>query len=170
MNIRFLKFPDITAYRELRLRALKESPSAFGSDYDYEAALPQGEFAARLQPNGNPANGVFGAFADDGRLAGLLGFTRENRRKRAHVAALWSMYVLPEFRRQGMGAALLDQAIAHARCLHGIRQITLSVTANNEAARRLYVSRGFERYGLERNALLIDGEFFDEDHMVLFFA
>jgi hypothetical protein len=36
------------------------------------------------------------------------------------------------------------------------------------AAVSLYRSRGFERYGLERDALCIDGEYFDEEHLVLF--
>jgi len=168
MTIRFLTSNELAPYHELRLNALKDSPYAFGSDFEYEATLPQEQFAARLQPHGNPENGVFGAFSGDGRLTGMLGFARENRRKRAHIATLWSMYVLQEFRRKGVGAALLDQAIAHARGLNGVRQIILSVTANNEAACALYASRGFERYGLERDALLIDGHFFDEEHLVLF--
>ena len=168
MIIQFLTPHELVPYHELRLHALKESPYAFGSDFEHEATLPLEEFAARLRPNGNPKNGIFGAFAGNGRLTGMLGFTRENRRKRAHVVILWSMYVLPEFRKQGIGAALLDQAIIHARELGGVRQIILSVTANNEAACALYASRGFERYGLEHDALLIDGHFFDEEHLVLF--
>ncbi len=78
------------------------------------------------------------------------------------------MYVSPEFRGQGIGAALLDESIAHARKLGTVRQLVLAVTASNVAAASLYRSRGFERFGFERDALWVDGAFYDEEHMVLF--
>lgn len=111
---------------------------------------------------------MIGAFVDDGRLVGVLGFAREYRVKRPHIALIWGMYVSPEFRGQGFGAALLDEAIAHARRLGSVRQIVLTVTASNVAAGSLYRSRGFERIGLERDALCVDGKYFDEEQLALF--
>jgi ribosomal protein S18 acetylase RimI-like enzyme len=117
------------------------------------------EFAARLRPPNKPDNGILGAFVDDGRLVGVLGFARECRVKRPHIASIWGMYVSPEFRGQGFGAALVDEVIAHARRLGSVRQITLAVTMHNVAAASLYRSRGFERFGLERDALCVDGKY-----------
>lgn len=97
---------------------------------------------------------------------GTLGFTRGNRPKRAHIGSLWGMYVSPEFRGQGVGALLLDEAISHARQI-GLRQIMLAVNADNSAARNLYYSRGFERFGLERDSLFVDGRYFDQEHLAL---
>ncbi len=77
------------------------------------------------------------------------------------------MYVLPEFRGQGVGARLLDGAIAHARQLSGLRQLTLSITAGNVAAGSLDRSRGFEAFGLARDASYIDGNYFDEEYLAL---
>ena len=168
MTIRFLDSGDLTAYRDLRLAALQESPTAFGSSHIEEADLPLTEFAARLRPPDKPDNGIFGAFVDDKGLVGILGFAREYRVKRAHIASVWGMYVSPEFRGRGFGAALVDEAIAHARMLGSVRQIVLSVTASNVAAGALYRSRGFERIGLERDALCIDGKYFDEEQMALY--
>lgn len=165
-EIRFLNSQDVNAYRDLRLQALRESPTAFGSSYEQETCFPLTNFAARLCPNDDSASGIFGAFSDSNRLIGMLGFLRESRLKRAHIGSLWSMYVLPEFRNQGVGAALLDRALSHARQL-ALRQIVLTVTANNLAACSLYRSRGFERFGLEQDALFIDSEYFDEEHLVL---
>jgi ribosomal protein S18 acetylase RimI-like enzyme len=139
-KIRFLTSQDVVAYRELRLQALRESPIAFG------------------------------AFDESDRLIGMLGFYRENRPKRAHIGNLWSMYVLPQFRRRGVGAVLLDRALSHARQLGGLRQVILAVTANNSAASSLYKSRGFERFGLEHDALFVDGSYFDAEHLVLHFV
>ncbi|HIK16351.1 MAG TPA: GNAT family N-acetyltransferase [Leptolyngbyaceae cyanobacterium M33_DOE_097] len=168
MKIRFLNTQDVTAYRDLRLQALKESPIAFGSSYEQEICFSLSDFAARLQPHNDPANGIFGAFNNHKILVGMLGFSRENRLKRSHIGSLWSMYVLPEFRSQGIGAFLLDTALAYARQLGSLRQIILTVNTNNLVASSLYQSRGFRRFGLEREALLIDGTYFDEEHLVLY--
>ena len=167
MTIRFLDSGDLTAYKDLLLAALQESPTAFGSSHIEEAELPLTEFAARLRPPDKPDNGIFGAFVDGKGLVGILGFAREYRVKRAHIASVWGMYVSPEFRGRGFGAALVDEAIAHARRLGSVRQIVLSVTASNVAAGALYRSRGFERIGLERDALCIDGKYFDEEQLAL---
>lgn len=167
MEIRFLNAQDVVVYRDLRLYALKEAPTAFASSYEQEAQLSLKDFAARLRPNHDAASSVFGAFSDRSQLIGMLGFSREHRPKRAHVGSLWSMYVLPEFRGQSVGSSLLDRAISHAQKLEGLRQIVLGTTASNVAARSLYISRGFESFGLERDSLCIEGNYFDEEHLVL---
>lgn len=169
MKIRFLNLQNVTAYRELRLQALSESATAFASSFEQEACLTLTDFEARLNAHDNYTSGIFGAFDDTERLGGMLGFSRESRPKRAHIGSLWSMYVLPEFRRQGVGSALPDWALSHAQQLGVVRQIILTVTANNLAASSLYKSRGFERFGLERNALFINGTYFDEEHLALHF-
>ena len=79
------------------------------------------------------------------------------------------MYVSPKFRVQGVGGALLDRVLSHAKKNDVLRQIILGVTANNSAAISLYRSRGFKRFGLERDALLVDGTYFDEEHLELYF-
>lgn len=169
MKIRFLTSQDVTAYRDLRLQALKESPTAFNSSYEQEVGYPLTFFATRLYPEDDSANGIFGAFDDRDQLIGMLGFSRESRPKRAHIGSLSSMYVLPEFRRQGVGATLLDKALSHAQQLGVLRQIILTVTVNNLAACSLYRSRGFERFGLERDALCINNAYFDEEYLALHF-
>ncbi|MGF1938780.1 MAG: N-acetyltransferase family protein [Nostoc sp. ChiQUE02] len=169
MEIRFLNTQDVVVYRELRLGALMESPTAFASSYEQESCFSLTDFAARLRHNDNSANAIFGAFSDKDRLIGMLGFSRESRLKRTHIGSLWSMYVLSEFRRQGVGAALLDEALFHAQHLSSLRQIVLTVTTNNLPAASLYRSRGFERFGLERDALFINGIYFDEEHLALHF-
>ena len=79
------------------------------------------------------------------------------------------MYVSPKFRVQGVGGALLDRVLSHAKKNDVLRQIILGVTANNSAAISLYRSRDFKRFGLERDALLVDGTYFDEEHLGLYF-
>jgi ribosomal-protein-alanine N-acetyltransferase len=57
--------------------------------------------------------------------------------------------VRPAERGTGVGARLLDGALASARS-DGVTQLFLEVRASNESAKCLYYSRGFERVGIRR--------------------
>jgi hypothetical protein len=59
-GIRALTSVDAAAFIALRLRGLREQPSAFASSYEEEAALPLVEIERRLEPRANAV--VFGAF------------------------------------------------------------------------------------------------------------
>ena len=78
------------------------------------------------------------------------------------------MFVAPKARGQGVGKSLLLELIKMAKDCDGLEQINLTVVSDNAAARRLYKSIGFEVYGVERNALKYNNQYFDEDWMVLF--
>jgi RimJ/RimL family protein N-acetyltransferase len=45
--------------------------------------------------------------------------------------------------------------------------MNLTVVSDNHPAKRLYESLGFETYGVERRALKYNGQYYDEDLMVL---
>jgi RimJ/RimL family protein N-acetyltransferase len=158
MLIRLLNENDVSAYRSLRLDALKESPTAFRSSYEEEIGAPLEKFASVLR---DPA--IFGAFTDEGQLIGLVGCRREVRAKLAHNALIVGVHVVVAHRRQGIGGALLDHAIQYAQQLGGIRMLKLSVTANNHDSIRLSLSRGFRSYGVEPDALCVEGEYFAEE-------
>jgi len=108
---------------------------------------------------------MFGAFAELA-LVGVVGLGRETHQKLAHKGFIRGMFVRPDLRNRGMGRRLLDHTIAHARSPLGLRQLTLTVTASNRPAIALYESAGFTQFGLEPRALLVDGVFFDDLHMV----
>jgi ribosomal protein S18 acetylase RimI-like enzyme len=80
------------------------------------------------------------------------------------------MYVAPEARGRGLGRALLESLIAHARTLAGVERLTLSVVPDNQAAKSLYLRLGFVSYGLEPRAYCLDGEYWDSEHMALLLA
>jgi RimJ/RimL family protein N-acetyltransferase len=76
------------------------------------------------------------------------------------------MYVSPELRGKGLGKTILLELINRVRDHEGLEQINLTVVSNNESAMKLYESVGFEAYGVERNALKFNEQYYDEDLMV----
>lgn len=167
MHIRRLTPSDASAYQALRLAALQDTPSAFGSSHEEEKDRPVAEIEARLAVAGD--SGVFGAF-EVNALVGLVGLRRESMKNLAHKARIWGMYVVPAARGKGIGRALLLEALALARSAPGLAQVNLSANAGNVAAVGLYESAGFQIVGREPGAMCIDGELHDEVLMCLRFT
>ena len=158
---------DVAAYRELRLRGLKEHPDAFTSGYDEEAAKPLAVTEARLAPE---AGGhMWGALAE-GILVGAIGLRREPRVKIRHKGEVFGMYVVRERAAQGVGAALLSHLIGEARREPGLTQLVLTVTETNVAARTLYEKFGFRSFGIEPRAIRVGDTYYDKNHMIHFLA
>jgi ribosomal protein S18 acetylase RimI-like enzyme len=168
MMIRILTAEDAAAYHALRLHALRESPAAFGSTYESEVDTPLEQVAARLAQSNGGEDVVFGAFGEeDGGLIGLAGLGRQTGRKTRHRAHVWGMYVAPQARGRGVGRALMDRLIAHARSLPGVERLTLGVEPTNAPARTLYHTLGFVTYGMEPQAYSLDGQYWDSELMSL---
>lgn len=164
MNIRVLNEADAPAFREVRLRSLREHPEAFGASYEEESELPLERFAERLRAD--PGTSIaFGAF-DGQSLVGTVRLGLETRRKTRHKATLLSVYVAPEARGQGVARALLEAALHQAREL-GVEDVVLGVTVGNTAARALYASLGFEGYGIEPRYIKLGDEYTDIEFMIL---
>ena len=63
-----------------------------------------------------------------------------------HAIELKQLYTDPAMTGQGIGAMLMDWALAEAR-RRGADEIQLSVWSENEGAQRFYARRGFEKVG-----------------------
>ncbi len=166
MLIRRLRVEDAAAYWETRNRGLEEFPEAFTTSIEEGLATEPTALATRFGGSGRD-DFVLGAFSDDGRLAGFAGFQREVRKKRRHTGTLIGMYVVAEFRGTGLGEQLLQLLIDGVRELDGMEQLKLSVTRSNAAARRLYLRAGFASYGVEKNAIKVDGVYHDKEYMAI---
>jgi RimJ/RimL family protein N-acetyltransferase len=163
ITIRRLRAEDAAAFRTIRLEALRDSPTAFGSSHHEEAARPLEWFAAELAPEGPRA--MFGAFLEE-RLVGIVGLAPEPAAKERHRAVIRSMFVTPAARGRGVAASLLRHVLAEADRLPGVWQVILTVTAGNHAAERLYRAHGFTLYGRLPAALHVDGYYYDDVMML----
>jgi RimJ/RimL family protein N-acetyltransferase len=160
LKVRRLETSDVADYRELRLESLKNHPDAFASSWEHEADKPPSWWAERLE-----TNTVFGGWVNSSRLVGVAGLHVQDAVKLQHKGVLWGMYLRPEARRTGLAAALVQRVVEHARTL--VEEVCLTVVTSNAAARRLYSAAGFKEYGLERRALKVGNEYYDEVLMAL---
>lgn len=164
ISIRLLKPADAAAFSALRLVAIDTSPSAIWPTRA-EHGLRTGRPQPRLDfPHRSPR--LFGALTDDGGLIGIAGVRREALVQLAHKAVLWGVFVAPAYRGNGLARRLIDAALTHASRDWGVEQVNLCVNTENEPAKALYASLGFETFGVERRAMRVGDRFYDEQHMV----
>jgi len=167
LEIRPLTEDDALAWRELRLRMLRDHPDVFGSSHEEFERESLEEVARRMRErNSPPDNALFGAFVN-GALIGTTGVHREEGAKDRHKAIIWGVYTAPEARGSGVGRALMEAAIARARKTTGVERLNLAVATHNTAARALYISLGFTSWGLERHALKLPDRYIDEEYYAL---
>jgi len=167
--VRRLGADDVDAYRTLRQRGLAAHPEAFTSSADEEAGMSADALARRLAVDpARPHDAVLGAF-DGGTLVGLCGIDVDMRVKVRHKGHVFGMYVADGHAGRGIGGALIDRVIAHAR-ERGLRQLVLTVTGDNLAARRVYERAGFAVCGREPQAVHVGDRYHDKLFMILFLS
>jgi GNAT superfamily N-acetyltransferase len=108
--------------------------------HDAVAGLVQGRGAVLLATRGTEAVGV-----------AVLSYTWTLEHG-GQCAWLDELYVAPAERGSGLGTALLDRAIAHAKS-EGCRAIDLEVDIEHARAEHLYERRGFYRLPRQRFAI-----------------
>lgn len=126
-------------FKAVRLRALQDTPKAFGSTYAKEAQLTDADWVGRtkrwsgeqgmmyLAMDGEAGCGIAGAYLDEQDV------TR---------AQLISMWMAPTHRQRGVGRLLVEVLIRWAR-LRGAGTMQLMVTSKNDAAILFYQRLGF---------------------------
>jgi ribosomal protein S18 acetylase RimI-like enzyme len=165
LTIRPLVVTDLPGYKRLRDDMLLAHPEAFTSDAAAEKTKEPAEYLHRLGiDRRGGGHFLLGAWSES-RIVGAIGCERELRKKVQHIGHVIGMMVRPEVRGQGIGRDLLEACIAEARRTAGLEMLTLTVTATNTPAIRLYESMGFVTYGNLRRALKIGKVYHDKLHM-----
>ncbi|EKE32013.1 acetyltransferase [Salimicrobium jeotgali] len=156
---------DANMYWDLRLEALRNNPEAFATSYEEAMSKedPVREVSKRLADSDSF---TFGAIWDE-EIVGMMTLVVQDTSKLRHVAHLIGVYVSPVVRNKGVGGQLLQKTIEKAKEEGYIEKINLSVVTNNDSAIRLYANAGFETWGVEKNALKMHREYYDEQHMTL---
>jgi len=165
IHIRLLQKTDVEAFTDLRLEGLRLYPEYFGESLEEAMKNPMEKIRSKIVSTSDRF--VLGAWTEEHDLVGVIGFHRESGAKFRHKGMLWGMYVTPSEQGQGIGKALLQQAIVHARSVAGLEQLNMSIVTSNKSARRLYEEAGFLVYGHEARAMRWNDQYWDEDYMCL---
>jgi GNAT superfamily N-acetyltransferase len=88
------------------------------------------------------------AVVQGGDWIAIGGLTQLAGQKLDHKGLVWGMYAVPAARGTGAAARILEQLEATARTL-GLRQLQLTLMADNTRARALYERRGYVLYATE---------------------
>ena len=167
LEIRRLESSDLAAYKALRDATLADDPTAFTSDAETESRKTPDAYLPRLGL-GAPLGGVFTIGAlHDGALLGAVSCERDMRIKARHIGHVVGMMVRADRRGQGIGRLLIDACVAEARRGVGVEMLTLTVTASNAGAVRVYERAGFVRYGSLPRAIKVGDQYHAKDQMVL---
>lgn len=144
--VREVTADDWETLRDVRLTALREAPSAFGSSYAREAAFTEEQWRGRINPSSVT---YFAYLPDNPEPAGLAGaYVTEG------VANVVSMWVRPSARGNRVGEALIGATADWAKAREHTA-LVLWVTESNTPARSLYDRCGFALTG-ERQPLPSD--------------
>jgi len=157
ITIRPIRAHEGAAMRAIRLRALADSPEAFGQTLAQARALSDQEYCRRARTSALGEERTFiVAEAGGGEWVGMIAGHDEGER-----VALLSMWVAPERRGTGLGKQLIG-SLLHWAGVKPAREIYLFVGENNAPARALYASMGLKPTGrsepLPWNAAIIDIE------------
>ncbi|TAL41602.1 MAG: GNAT family N-acetyltransferase [Salinibacterium sp.] len=143
MDVRRAALEDWRECREIRLRALADTPDAFSSTLERELAFPDRVWRKRL------VTGHQLLASEGGAIVGTAtGIPDEHERGGCEVVAMW---VAPETRGRGVGKALIEGLVTWARDASA-PSIALWIADGNDAARLLYESCGFTATG-ERDTI-----------------
>lgn len=136
-NLRAISADDWATFKEVRLRALADSPDAFAVTLAEAEATTDAEWRERA---GGSAPVVV-AFDGDERPVAMGGYFAPDDSDESFI---WGMWVDPDWRGRGQGSRILAKLLEHA---DGVgREVSLHVAEGNRA-RGLYEAHGFVSTG-----------------------
>ena len=133
----------VDLFKAIRLAALLDTPTAFGSTHSKESQYTDSEWQARATLWSGAKWVGYLAFADKvacGIAAGFFDGANSSR------ASLLSMWVAPTRRRLGIGKQLVE-AVSKWASSKNAKSLCLLVTSNNSSAIGFYERLGFIKAG-----------------------
>lgn len=143
-DVRTIRAGDAAGLREVRLRALRDTPAAFAVTAEEEAELPPSHWAELAHQSELADHVVIFVAVDDDRWLGLAAGRWHDRD--GGIAQLWSMWVDPAARLTGLGERLVS-AVGGWAAAHGARVLRAGVITRAGDATPFYERLGFERTG-----------------------
>lgn len=149
-------------------RKITSAETYFMARYPEEMEHGEEDMKERLLSRGeDPRDFGISAFWN-GRLIADCGVEKLRSHIKYRHRGCFGISIQREFWGQGLGSAMLAEAIHTAR-ENGFEQLELGVFADNPRAIHIYQKAGFQKVGVQPRAFrLKDGSYRDEIQMVLF--
>jgi ribosomal protein S18 acetylase RimI-like enzyme len=152
ISVRRIAAGEGALLRDVRLRALHDSPTAFASTLAAEAVENDSHWADRaLSGSAGHDTATFVAVRADGVVGLVVGYHPDPSRRAIELVSMWTA---PSARRHGVARGLVDTLVSWADEA-AADAVELWVTEGNAAAMTLYRAAGFELTG-ERGSLPSD--------------
>lgn len=143
------------AYRDLRVRAIQESPQAFLDTEQEARVFPEKKWKQRLADAA--ADKSWQMFVKlQGKLVGMIGAFRNEENVQNNSATAVGLWVAPEARGKGVGRKLME-TLVDALEKKSIKTVYLSVNVEQKSAIALYKKLGFQIVE-EKEAVMGDGK------------
>ncbi|KAA0550435.1 GNAT family N-acetyltransferase [Bacillus sp. BGMRC 2118] len=158
LNIRPIKLEDAESF--LNLCKMLDQETAFMLYEPNErktTALEQKHMIERV--TSDKRSTILLAEIQDNIVGFLALFSNKNNRNK-HSAYI-VIGILQEYTGRGIGTALLKHGIQWAK-EHELHRLELTVMVHNERGIALYEKMGFQREGMKRHSLSVDGQWIDE--------
>jgi RimJ/RimL family protein N-acetyltransferase len=159
VTIRLANTADAIQFSELRMQALRDNPTFFGSSYESRENCSI-EWATKVLHPKSTDGAIFIAEYDQ-QLFGIASILRAPSIKTRHSATIGGVFIQPEWRHLGIIDAFVMECGKWAK-IQNVIIIKLAVTTTNLPAINAYTRLGFEIYGTEPKVIFHDGVYYDE--------
>ena len=134
---------DVALFREVRLRALRDSPDAYGSTYEAAMRRDLRSWEEQLfsTASGGDRNTQFAFKGDD--CIGIAALYREPSGPSGDIIMMW---VDPIYRGSSAASLLVESLLSWAKD-SGFTSVSLNVTDTNARAIKFYENEGFHDTG-----------------------
>ena len=143
LEIRRIRADEGLRLREIRLRALAEAPTAFGSTLAHEETFPESTWHERAAGGASGSDRATFVAEEAGRWVGMATGIARHAEGPDHSPMLVGMFVDSAQRGRGVGAGLVQAVTEWARTL-GVPHLYLWATSTNRSAIGLYDKCGFK--------------------------
>lgn len=140
-NIHLKKFEesDWLTLKNIRLKALKNDPGVFGSNYKKESAHTKQDWLVWLQ---NKNSCIFGVY-DGASIIGMTGIAIDREDPEQKSAVLWGSWLEPAYRGKGLSKRMYEQRIGWAKQHPTCALIKVSHRKSNTASKGANQKHGF---------------------------
>ncbi|WP_151525704.1 GNAT family N-acetyltransferase [Serinicoccus kebangsaanensis] len=136
IHVRVLDPDEWPSYKDVRLRALRESPEAFVASAEEEAAFPDSRWQERMERSRRVLA------ADGEEVVGVVSVGTGHRTNIPGAGELFGLWVAPSRRGTGVARRLLEKAAKVGREV-GLKQLVYWVGTDNGRAVAFASSFGF---------------------------